>query len=269
MKETTQMCHATSGFSSRHHRSGLTLLELIIVVAILATLAGLVVSKIDWSRRQADMAASADTCAELARNIQLYYVETSYMPNGLDSLLVSGGTRYSKLFSSLLTATGSSHTAEIETGFGTADPDRRMSSLTRAHINMVFDHDEAVSDANVSATIARNVDATGSSFLCVNPGSSLWNAIYPPDNPDSPTHDQVSLVMLGVGARNSMIGRTIAMAPMYSHTEPDEGYNRYIAIFAAYRNGSRAQLKMVVDSQVRTIYGAMHEFYQSAPEGLQ
>lgn len=258
-------------------RSGLTLLELVVVIAILATLAGLVVTKIDWTRRQADMAAAADTCAELARNIQLYVAEQAKLPEGFDSLISTSGTAFYGSDSSSGTTPGLIHSApdlckmtQIETFSGSSDG--RNVSLTRNGFNSVFDHDTslvpATNSASNSATTYRAVSRTGDNrFLCVTPGSDLWNLIYPVGLPQSETTEaNVSLICVGIGTRNSMIGRTLVDAPMYSgvyNNNPSLDYRRYVAIFAAYTDGSRAQLKAVVDSFGRTNNQALEQFIQA------
>lgn len=88
--------------NSRIRRRALTLIELVVVIAILAILAGLLVSRVDWTRRQADMAASAETSGEVSRNVQMYLMSKGDLPEGLDSLLSSADTtvKYSKIFDS-------------------------------------------------------------------------------------------------------------------------------------------------------------------------
>src|SRR5688572_6948449 len=70
-------------------RRAFTLLELVVVLAILATLAGLVISQVSMLGRSTDMAASAKTQADIANNLQLFFVLQKRFPQNMDSLLES------------------------------------------------------------------------------------------------------------------------------------------------------------------------------------
>jgi len=65
-----------------------TLLELVIVLMILAALAGLVIAQVAQLGRTTDMAYTAKTGADLAENLQLHFVLNKRYPTHLDSLLV-------------------------------------------------------------------------------------------------------------------------------------------------------------------------------------
>lgn len=54
---------------SRVARLGFTLIELVVVLLIIATIAGLVIPQVAMLTRSSDMAASAKTQSDLANNI--------------------------------------------------------------------------------------------------------------------------------------------------------------------------------------------------------
>ena len=175
-------------------RTGFTLMELIVVVAILAALAGLVINKVDWIRRQANMAIGAEASGDVARNIQTYIAATERLPSGLDSLMVSGGT---SLYAGPSAANGLGGIIGITDGVGNiptqttigsiagTGTDRRLNSLFRLGMSFVNDHD-TTSNASDSGTIQRVLGTTSSTgsvlttaqpFVLVNTSatlSSIW-----------------------------------------------------------------------------------------------
>ena len=172
----------------KHNRTaprGFTLIELLVVVAILATLAGLVITRVDFARRQADMAAAADTTAELSRNVQIYEMTKGVLPDGMDSLLNSSGTISKWIYDSSpsLVPNGTTGNTVIVGATRTGI----LGSLGRMGVLSVMDLDDAATFASDAGTIrrgiVRNVDVTGTNttpLLAIRPGSNIWNLIFPP-----------------------------------------------------------------------------------------
>ncbi len=76
-----------------HRRpSAFTLIELLVVIVILAALAALIVPNIGMLGRSSDMAVSAKSQADIANNVQQFFVLQKRYPQGLDSLLDTTGT---------------------------------------------------------------------------------------------------------------------------------------------------------------------------------
>jgi len=222
------------------------------------------------------MATAADTCAELARNIQLYVAEHAKLPEGFDSLVTTDGTAFygdeenDGTTPGLIASSPNLCSMTTLTTITTATGDKRINSMTRNGLKSVYDHDVSkvplTNAASNSATTYREV-ASGGKFLCVTPASNLWNLIYPVGLPQSEVDDtNVSLVCLGVGPNTTMVGRTLVEAPMYAasfNNNPDLDYRRFVAIFAVFKDGSRAQLKGVVDSFGRTNNQDLQQFIQA------
>ncbi len=171
-------------------RAAFTLLELLVVVSILAVLAGLVITKIDFVRRQADMAAAADTTAELSRNIQMYVTVKGVLPDGMDSLLDSANTaQISKwiydsspsLVPDLATPANGNTAISV---LGTSGADRRLNSLGRMGVLTLMDLSDSATFASDAGTVPRSIDrklaGVDAHVLVVRPGSSIWNQVFPP-----------------------------------------------------------------------------------------
>jgi prepilin-type N-terminal cleavage/methylation domain-containing protein len=275
-------------------RIGFSLMELMVVVAILAVLAGLVISKIDYARRDANMAAGALSCGDVAQNIQLYLAMTEKFPAGLDTLLNSTDH---KLYSGPTTANGTGGIIGITDGVGnipsqttpTAVSGKALNSLFRVGVNFVNDNNPGASNASDSGTAAVSLGstsptgttlATNVNLLLANTGSALWTAAFPANVWPStnytdgvtmtvdPSGKTVQLVCLGIGPGNAMNGISMMSPPQYPGPDSNVYYYRYVALFAIYSDGSRAQLKGVVDPFGRTIDSSLQQYSTSGPDNL-
>ena len=272
-------------------RAGFSLLELLVVIAIIAALAGLVISKLDWTRRQSTLAVGAVTCGEVANNIEVYLNLTSQLPNGLDSL-TDGTALYPKLIGTT-DAVGNLPTQLTVGPVSGSGTDKSLNSLVRMGMSFVNDHSDTSTNASDSGTIARGISndypagtATGAvsanstaNLALVNYNSTIWNSVYPANVWAGVTHTttsmtidslgtQASLVALGVGPGSSINGTTMITPPMYPGPDSNVFYYRYVAIFAVYSDGRRAQLKTVVEPFGRTIDGELSNFNTSTPNEL-
>jgi prepilin-type N-terminal cleavage/methylation domain-containing protein len=270
-------------------RVGFSLMELMVVVAILAVLAGLVIAKIDYARRDANMAAGALSCGDVAQNIQLYLATTERLPNGLDSLLDTTGALYAGPSGSgggiigITDGVGNipSQTAPLSFTAG----DKRLNSLFRVGMSFVNAHSLSASNASDSGVTAQPLGTTSptgttlnaATLLCVNGNSSIWNSVFPPNVWGTATGQTmevnssgvtVTLVCLGVGPGNSMNGVTMMSPPQYPGPDSNVYYYRYVALFAVYSDGSRAQLKGVIDPYGRTIDSSLQQYSTSGPDNL-
>lgn len=140
-------------FHSRAQR-GFTLIELVVVLLIIATLAGLVIPIVSMLTHSSAMAASAKTQADLANNLQMYFALQKRFPTGLDSLLVGDGTTATEVYTPELGPDGRQisglpdsgpHLDEdlvLETLASTGSGFGR--SFSGSGFEYVFDHDRSV-----------------------------------------------------------------------------------------------------------------------------
>jgi prepilin-type N-terminal cleavage/methylation domain-containing protein len=252
----------------RRQRPGFTLMELIVVVGILAVLAGLMVPALTNMWRPAQTAAEADTQAELINYISMFENRTQFYPDQFDSLLTSGGAAaYSKDNPDLLASTGKQKLAIVPLT-NDATNGMYLTSLNMAGIKNVMWHDETVTPASNSGTLLHLL-ATGDNVAAVNPASSEGilriRSIFPASNGVLPTGTQ--LFVFGVGPMNTAVGVTMASAPVSPHPESYTYYRRYLAVFAAYADGTRAHLKTVFDRHGDTLDTTLSKYMQeSKPE---
>ena len=189
----------------RAPRQGLTLIELIIVLVILAAVAGLIIPAVSMIGRSSDMAVSAKTQADVANNIQQHFVLQKRYPQGMDSLLVDTGSGFIPYLPvveqkaapgtyEVVTGNGiagvtaysaSTHDAEKQIdGLPLAGPDlwkslavgtlssNQRRSLARGGLDWVFDHVQTtnpalLANANVSGINRRDLPASGGMNACV------------------------------------------------------------------------------------------------------
>lgn len=278
-----QRTHSTSLL-----RRGFTLIELLVVLVILAALAALVVPNIGMFGRSSDMAVSAKSQADIANQMQLFFVTQKRYPQGLDSLLDTTGAIYASD-----TSNGDTQTRGLP--YGGADGTRLQAqlapltvtklasgvvaslanpdyyrSVTRSGFDWVYDHDTAAVNSNLSNTTFRAfvADANGTgntepaSFAVAEvTGAYLLGKLVPQG-----LKNGEKLISFGFGQKNSAIGKFTTTTPLYPGADKTY-YGRYVAYFKIYPSGERATLVGVSDSYGRTPDYTQQQFNESLPDG--
>jgi type II secretory pathway pseudopilin PulG len=252
-----------------------TLIELLVVVLILATTAGLVISRLDWVQGSTESAASATGSAQVHNNLQVYKTNKREWPTGFDSLIdPNGGTPQvlTTVFGEVLPSP-TLDWLEVSTfttpavGPPTNNP---VYSLTKLGLDTVYDHDPTVTHANASGVTLR-------AFSAFDPTDDVFATVIEQDGAGDPTRivaalypagipTDVTLIALGVGQSCSAVGVTMASAPISAATDPNAYYSRFIALYACYDDGRSAQLKAVVDSSGTVIGDQLQAYSQASPE---
>lgn len=285
-------------------RGGFTLIEMVLVLIILATIAGLVISQLGFLGRTADMAATAKSQQDIANQLNLYFVLQKRMPQRLDSLLEAGAT-ITDPPTGLMRALDVNAAATTDKnlqrwGFplsganGVVLPSTNLQmitltnalgnrSFTRLGFDAVMDH--VVTDASGLLTNANDSGvrerALGSDapVAAVVEGSPLARQIYPANTvgQDGTTVfasgggfplDVASVVAVGIGPRCTMIPDTMLAPPAYPGSH-NAYYGRYIAYFACFKSGERAQLVGVSDSYGRFLNYSIQQFNESLPNNAR
>lgn len=268
-------------FLNGAHRRGFTLIELVVVIIIIATIAGFVIPQIGMIGRSSDMAATAKTQSDIASNIQLFFTLQKRYPQGFDSLVDSTGALYASDTNSGDTQTkglpyggadGTRLQAQLTAGTLTnATGAEYMRSFTRSGFDWVFDHDTTAGlNANNSGTTFRplvenangltNTAPTSINVAEVN-GTALLGKLVPQG-----LKAGERVVALGVGPKNSAISKTLTNSPTYPGAD-GKYYGRYIAYFKIYASGERAVMIGTSDSYGRTPDYSQQQFNESLPDG--
>ncbi|MDB4557806.1 type II secretion system GspH family protein [bacterium] len=254
-------------------RSGFTLIELVMVVMILAIVAGLAVPIVGWVRRSANYAAQANTQQAVASNLEFYrttYGNNAY-PQHLDSLLLANGGDDP-------TATIAAATTFGNDGIGGTIALKELSgdqTQSIKAIGHVYDHtDDATAwlqgNPGNSGLVERELTAAGPNVYAVidqtsGNGQALMREWYGIDSDEWPATTEVEHVCFGIGPNCDLVGATMQSAPMDPRVDASSQYNRFVAVFAVYnpRSGQRAQLRGVINAKGRSANNALSEFWQS------
>jgi prepilin-type N-terminal cleavage/methylation domain-containing protein len=252
---------------------GFTLVEMVLVLIILAVIAGLVMPLIGSLRTQSDRSSSAFGSAHIIENLEAFRISAGRYPERMDSLLVNDGTfvPYSRLADDT-EAPGNWFNVEDLDSFTGAQYAR---SLNRAGITRVMDHDTTQTDPNASGRILRTLlpgddrwfavlsHMNSNSLLAAagvadldNDNDYLEHAIVDADGSGNP---DVKYIAFGLGPQCEVVGQMMANAPLHFNAEPTN-YGRFIIIFVAHESGAPASLRTVVDSRRIVIGRNVAEF---------
>lgn len=255
--------------------SGFTLIELVVVLVIIATIAGFVIPQVSGLGRSSDMAASAKTQADLANNLQLFFVLQKRFPQGMDSLLDTSGAIYSSDTTDANTQTrglpysGADGTRLQDqltaSDLTNATNAQWLRSLSRCGFDWVYDHDTTVLNANNSSALTTQRLLSSSPFKVAEITAPSGNYLISKLVPQGLASDE-RLVAFGVGPRITSISKTMANPPIYPGAD-GKYYGRYVAVFRIYASGERAQLVGVIDSYGRTSDYTTQQFNESLPNG--
>jgi len=257
--------------------AGFTLIELVVVLVIIAVLAGLLIPQVSSLGRSTDMAASAKSQADIANNIQLFFTLQKRFPQGLDSLIDTSGALYASDTTDADTQTrglpyagadGTRLQAQLAVAsLMNATGAEYLRSFTRAGFDWVYDHDTTVVNANNSGTTQRYLIANGSTTAptSVNVAEVTGTALIAKLVPQGLASGE-RLVALGVGPRNTAVSKTIINTPIYPGCD-GKYYGRYVAVFRVYNSGERATLVAVIDSYGRHPDYTQQQFNESLPNG--
>lgn len=283
------MFHASKPANLQSRRSGFTLLELLISVAIVATLGGVVIVSYDGLEAQAAKGAATGSIAGVDKALRTYTTMTGSAPDEMDSLLATTGndntaagvmaavlgskvagkftpTQLTAAQASCLNAAGISSarfidvkgndevTDDLDINAADGNPATNVGPMSEISIpNHAFDDPRPGDGRNRGRGFAGTIDE--------NTWAAVWNAGDGGYNNTklSANADDV-LVGFGVGMNCTMVGLSndgspftgqISEAPYYGDIGKNE-YGRFIAMYNCGPAGSElkaAKLMCVIDAR--------------------
>jgi len=249
-------------FPRNRRDRGLTLIELIVVMAILVILAGLTLPKLDVFKLKANKAQAAANITAVANYVSAFRVQHDVYPDVWDSMLdsTSNTTLYPQLHPSLTGGVGGSAT-KMSTSTITAD---ELKSLNRVGILTVVDNDPSVSFPNNSGTSGPRTLTTGDTVVTVNAadpkGAAIIDTFYP-DGAGVPSGKKIAVFALG--PRSNMIGDVLVAAPFYANADQLTQYARFLVAFELSSSGGRARMLGALGSDGDTLEEESQGFYKS------
>ena len=266
---------ARRGCPPTRHQSGLTLIELAVVMLILIGLATLVLPMIGGIVTTTHHATGAATSAELINQIQLYQAQKNSLPNGWDLLTDAGGAPLNYLDNSgyrgALTSAnftvfpdpgGQIHKSLAAAGITTGGFGTQANEVTLEDGSYALCTGAAQGLTQVSpATCGQPQDATYKSFtLPPTPivagtrlvtaaqdgtGQAILTALRSNSRLGSGAlagYDGV--IVLGIGQNSQMVGTVMQAAPTHfpdnASIVPNIVYSRFLAAFAVDSSGNKA-----------------------------
>lgn len=280
---------------SRFRRAGLTLIELVIVMAILATLAALVIPKLGFLQAEATPVSGMASSQDLMNNLETYKVTTGFYPLRFDSLLTQAGAVIPQIF-----AMGSGTNPTFVPAAFDTDPYAAgswgMAFGPSSGTYTIMDQDATINDVNASFNTPRVFSYGGDNVVTVstatNAGAAIWqaagfqsqtafnynfsNGVATGAYTAPTTATGVQLVAVGVGPQCSAVGKTMSSPPLQTGQQAGF-YARYIAVFAVYGTnavgtggqsiaGKQAELKLILDSFGNTVQGNFELYQQVVPQ---
>lgn len=227
---------------ARRRRRALTLLELIVVLAILVTLSGMVVPLIEGLGRQTNSSSNATVINDVNRAIGTCAMrhELGYFPDGWDSLLNTSGALFSGLHLNVSGTMGSDPISGLVEA--KALTDTQLKSLSDVNLRTVYD--AASTSPNVFTSL-RPLQSGGKVAMLTD---TAKNRAYGDDRFSvkhldmSGTHDDKDFVVLGLGGMNSLRGNIVRDVPLISSADPNNHYARVLCVFMIPDAGSTAAL---------------------------
>lgn len=222
-------------------KAGFTLIELVVVVAILVVLSGFLLPKLDTFKLKANKGVSAAAMGGITQVVESYRIQHDLFPDNWDSLLDStNNTTLHAQLNPQLTGSQAGNPTKLATT--TIATDSELRSLVRVGVTSVLDHVTLPEYPSDGATMQRAL-AVGDTVATINAadgdGLAILAQFYPATAGAVPAGKKV--VVFGLGERSNMVGNSIYNAPFYPNADQITTYARYLCCFELDTGGGRAR----------------------------
>lgn len=227
-----------TSYINKRSCKGLTLLELVVVLVVLAALAGLLIPMFPSIFQKTHAGQGAGNLAEINKFIETYKGLNFSYPDGLDSLIDEDGNLLPYLPYVAGPGAGAGLTVIdlSSTGIGSLSAAEVVEKLNAAGINVTQEHfnptnltESATFDNYSGGTI--DINTTTGQVVELDETTAVTNALNLVAGND--------YVVFGLGTLNEAVGSVMQDAPLHFPDEgdPNEGYNRFILIFELPEEG--------------------------------
>ncbi len=242
---------------------GFTLVELVVVMAVLAVLSGLILPKLDVFKLKANKSADAANIHGVDRYITQYKVQKDLFPDGWDSLMDAAST--ATLFTALAPElTGSTPGSPVRLTTTTITDQNELRSLQRVGITTVFDHNTGgfpPDSANGAARVLQVGDTVATINQADPDGQNIIARMYASNGGVVPAGRKV--IVVGLGPRNQIVGDTLHEAPISAGVDVNSAYARYLVVFELRSSGSRARLIGTLGAEGNLLSDEIQDFYEN------
>jgi type II secretory pathway pseudopilin PulG len=226
----------------KRRTSGLTLLELVVVLAVLVVLAGMLVPIISGLGYQTNAATNATVVDEVTRAVRTYHARFDAQPDRWDSLLTSTGTLFSKLHPGLVGGSPSDPARTIADPTALELDAQQSESLRLAGITQLYDADDSQS-ANLAHVTLRIVANGGKvAQLSTSTGAArIMQDATAVGQSNASYHEDNEFILLGLGGNSALRGTVATEVPLIQSADPLHNYARVICIYMIPRTGAAAE----------------------------
>jgi len=240
----------------RHNaaRRGLTLIELVVVLAILVALAGLIIGNFPGLIKRASRSTSASSVGDINRAVQVDYTTLLKYPNDMDSLLQSGGTVYTNLPN-----VGGSYVGGILSAGALSAAE--VNALASVGVTRTFQMDSGVTtDVTWKSTDGGTAlfnGAAGANLVATIASNTAY-ATFGPGVVNTSADGGSRYLVFGLGNRCTLVGPSKNMfeAPVRfgesAAHNPKDYYQRYALVFALDTVGSATKVRYVGSAAIES-----------------
>lgn len=229
--------------SAKRASRGLTLIELVIVIAILTVLGGLVVRTLPNMLKRTHLSKCSDTISALNKTWGESFALNTKYPDRYDSLLASDGSAFTKLTPGLTALVSPTSLTTAETTALSSIGVRTVVDLNSAAVDVTYDSAplgvarRSLASGGQVAQLTAPGSASGTTPIAVS-----WNANPLKLRRHLETTDTVKYLVFGVGSNCTAIGagKLLQEAPVHFGADdtinPSTVYQRYLAVFSLATN---------------------------------